>query len=357
MSTLRVLHVLPHAGAGAQTYIDVLARMEGYAFRTFELSASRSPASAATSIAGRLPRLVRAARSADLIHLHGEAASMIALPLLRARPSVVTLHGLHLLRRLAPGPPQRLGRAAVWAIVAAAGRTICVSQAEFDELAWMPGRLRAKLALVRNGLPLPAPVSDHAREQARTELGLDRDTIAVLYLGQLEPRKDPLTAAGAVALARVRDHRIVLLIAGSGPCETELRAFAATGTTLLGQRGDVAELLAAADLFVMPSRREGLSYAVLEALAHGVATVVSDGPGNPEAVGEAGIVFTAGDVAALAAILLELAAAPGRRAELGRAGRARIASELSAERMLVGTRAVYEQALRAPGRAHAGAHA
>lgn len=346
--TRKVLHVLPHAGAGAQTYIDVLAGLDGFSFATFELSASRSPAAAAASIAARQPRLYRAARQADLIHVHGEAASTVALPWLALRPSVVTLHGLHLLRRLSPGVPRRLGRANVRAIVNAADRTICVSQAELADLRWLPERLRPKLAMVHNGLRLPAANDPSARSRARATLGLSDADLAVLYVGQLEPRKDPLTAVRAVERARVRDQRIVLLVAGDGPCRSALATAAPGGVRLLGQRRDVDGLLAAADVFVMPSLREGLSYAVLEALGHGLATIVSDGPGNPEAVGSAGLIFPVGDERRLADHLLALAADPQLRGNLGEAGRARITDELSVERMLQGTRAVYEAALKVP---------
>ena len=96
---------------------------------------------------------------------------------------------------------------------------------------------------------------------------------------------------------------------------------------------------------------------MLEALGHGLATVVARIPANLEAIGEAGVAFAPGDERELAARLLELAAAPARRAALGAAGRARIAGELSAERMLAGTREVYEIALREPGRARGAAGA
>jgi glycosyltransferase involved in cell wall biosynthesis len=350
MTGHRILHVLPHAGAGAQTYIDVLAALDGFSFETFELSATRSSAGAAASIAARQPRLARAARRAELVHFHGEVASMISLPWLSSRPSVVTLHGLHLLRRLSDGSPQRIGRVSLRAIVTAADHTICVSQAERDELQWLPERLRAKLVVVRNGLPMPPRAIGGTRARARNALGLADNAIAVLYLGQLESRKDPLTVARAVRRAHHEDARIVLLVAGEGPCATDLRALAGPVVRLLGQRRDVSDLLAAADVFVMPSLREGLSYAVLESLGHGVATVVSDAPGNPEAVGDAGLVFPAGDDARLAAVLLELAADPERRAALAAAGRVRVASELSAEQMLRGTRAVYDSVVTAPGR-------
>jgi glycosyltransferase involved in cell wall biosynthesis len=350
MTNRHVLHVLPHAGAGAQTYIDVLAGLDGFSFETFELSASRSPGGAAASVAASQRRLIRAARRADLVHFHGEIASLLSLPWLASRPSVVTLHGLHLLRRLSPGAPQRIGRAGLRAIVAAANRTICVSQAEHDELDWLGKRLRATLVVVRNGLPAPPRPPVGTRTRARAGLGLANNAVAVLYLGQLEPRKDPLTAIRAVHRAHDCNRRIVLLVAGEGPCEPKLQARADVAVRLLGQRRDVTDLLAAADVFVMPSLREGLSYAVLEALGHGVATVVSDAPGNAEAVGGAGLVFPAGDDARLATVLLELAGDPVRRAALATAGRERIATELSAEQMLRGTRAVYESVVTATGR-------
>ena len=67
----------------------------------------------------------------------------------------------------------------------------------------------------------------------------------------------------------------------------------------------------------MPSEREGLSFAVIEAMGSGLAIVVSDGPGNPEAIGDAGIVVAVGDVEALAATLGELARDPAQLRRLG----------------------------------------
>lgn len=349
MTAGRVLHVLPHAGAGAQTYIDTLTALPGFSFGIFELTPNRSPAAAAANMALRRPALWRAARRADLVHVHGEVASLATLPLLTRRRSVVTLHGLHLLRRLGPGLPTRLGRGGLGAVVAAADATVCVSQTEHDELSWLPGRLRAKLTVVRNGLTLPPPPDPRTRSRVRAAIGLPDDAIAVLYAGQLEPRKDPMTALRAIQRVHARDPRVVLLVAGTGPCEDALRSAAGAETRLLGQRSDVPELLSAADVFVMPSHREGLSYAVLEAMGHAVATVVSDGPGNPEAVGDAGIVFRIGDTDGLASVLSQLTADASRRATLAEAGRARIAAELSAARMVAETGAVYGAVLRGPG--------
>src|SRR4051812_36041289 len=99
MNERSVLHVLPHGGWGNQTYVDVLADMPGYRFTQIELTSTRHPVAAAPWLAARLLTVARRAHGHDLVHLHGEVASIVSLPVLRSRPSVVTLHGLHLLRR------------------------------------------------------------------------------------------------------------------------------------------------------------------------------------------------------------------------------------------------------------------
>jgi glycosyltransferase involved in cell wall biosynthesis len=97
----------------------------------------------------------------------------------------------------------------------------------------------------------------------------------------------------------------------------------------------------------MPSRHEGLSFAVLEAMAAGVACVVSDGPGNPEAVADSGVVFPAGDADGLRAALARLAADPAQRARLAAAAQERAAAEFSIARFLERMGAVYAEALAA----------
>jgi glycosyltransferase involved in cell wall biosynthesis len=99
----------------------------------------------------------------------------------------------------------------------------------------------------------------------------------------------------------------------------------------LGERNDIADLLAASDIFALASHEEGSPNAVIEAMAAGVATVVTDAGGSPEAVGEAGLVVPARDPAALADALLRLATDAGLRSRLGAAAAARAAVEFSLE--------------------------
>ena len=138
---------------------------------------------------------------------------------------------------------------------------------------------------------------------------------------------------------------MVLLVAGDGPLAGEVAARSGPAVRPLGHRADPERLLTAADVLLLPSSREGLAMAALEAMAHGVATVVSDGPGNPEAVGHAGVVAPVGDVAAWTDVLVELAGDRDERARLGRAARARVAAEFGVERFRAGVAAAYDAAL------------
>jgi glycosyltransferase involved in cell wall biosynthesis len=297
------------------------------------LSAARTPLAALPSIVGRWPAVARRARSADLLVVHGDAAAILVLPLLARRPSVWTTHGLHLLRRRpAVGPLVRQA-------LRAATVTVCTSQAERDELrALAPELPDDRLVVVRNGIDPPGVAAD--RDAARGALGLEPDDVAALYLGRLEERKRPLDAVAAVAQAGAP---LVLLVAGAGPLAPRI---AGERVRMLGHRDEVGELLAASDIFVMPSEREGISFAVLEAMGHGLAIVVSDGPGNAEAVGGAGIVVPVGDVDALASALHRLAVDPGERERLGAAARERVAGVLTAGALQTGTEAAWRQALQ-----------
>ena len=345
-----VLHVLPHPGGGAETYIDLLEGLEGYRHRRFALSLTRSRRRGVRSVLARRRQVGRLAREADLVHLHGDMAAMLVAPLARERPALITSHGLHRLRR-SEGAAGWLVQRRLRTAIAAAARTICITREERDDLAAvLPPALHQRLVVVPNGVPLAAPAEPERRQRLRRSLGLGEGDVAVLFAGQLEPRKDPLGAAAAAEAARAGGAPVVLLVAGGGPLAAEVGARASDAVRPLGHRDDLEDLYAAADLFLLPSHREGMSLALLEAMAHGLAPVVADGAGNVETVADAGAVFPAGDLAAMAERLAALAADPDARARLGAAARQRVGAEFSVERFLAATREQYEAALRAPGR-------
>lgn len=344
----KVLHVLPHRGGGGETYIDLLCGLAGFQHARAPLSAGRTPASAAASIPLRWPRIARAALRADLVHAHGDVAAALALPLLRGRPSLVTTHGLHFLRR-AQGARRVAAEQAVRAFARAASQIVCTSQTEHDELLALLGPAFApKLVTVTNGIELPPPIAPAERATMRAGLGVTDDDVVALFLGELSERKGVLVAVEA-ATSAAAGSPLVLLVAGDGPLAGAVDARRSRAVRPLGYRRDAARLLAAADLFVLPSSREGLSFAILEAMGHGLASIVADGPGNAEAVGDAGLVVPAGDVAALTAALAGLAGDPLQRRRLGLAAEERVRTTFSCERMLNGVGSAYDAALAGYG--------
>jgi glycosyltransferase involved in cell wall biosynthesis len=146
---------------------------------------------------------------------------------------------------------------------------------------------------------------------------------------------------------------------GDGPLFASLRtAVVQAGLheriMLLGARDDATELMAAADLLVLPSWREGLPNVVLEAMQAGCPVVATRVGGIPEAVddGATGLLVPRDDDAALAAALARLEGDPALRARLAAAAAERCAREHGAEQMVTAMRAVYASVLApraAPG--------
>ena len=340
MAATRILHVVPHPGGGGETYIRYLEGIEGVSTESLALTRRGRPHETPAG----LIRLRRAVGEQDLVHIHGDSASLVCLPVIGRRPTVITLNGLHLARR-SGGLRGRAVRAGLRRAFERSAGVIAVSEAE-QELArsLAPGAV-SRIALVHNGVPERMPQSAEERAATREGLGISPDAVVVLFAGELTERKQPLEFAAGVEAARRIHPEIAGLVLGEGPLRGRLEAALPDGVRLLGHRADFLELVGAADVVVLPSLWEGLAYAVLEPMALGRAIVVSDGAGNPDAVGDAGLVFPAGDVRAMAEAISRLAADPDLRASLGQAAAARARERFSIPGMVRGTARVYETAL------------
>lgn len=208
------------------------------------------------------------------------------------------------------------------------------------------------LRVVPNGVP--ARLGN--RTTVRTALGIPDDHVLLLAVGSLIPRKGH--AVLIEALSTLGAGPWLLAIAGGGVEKDRLEALAASkGLTahvkILGHREDVPDLLAATNVFVMPSLWEGLPLALLEAMLAGKPVIASRTSGIPEAVtdGVDGILTTPGNVAALANALGGVLADPARRVSLGAAARARAEANFTLDAMADGYEAVFRDALgRANGR-------
>jgi glycosyltransferase involved in cell wall biosynthesis len=156
----------------------------------------------------------------------------------------------------------------------------------------------------------------------------DRATPLILAVGRLKAPKDFVTFVRA--LGALPAGSFEALIVGDGPdrleLEEEIRTLGlADSVQLAGERRDVPELLARADVFVLSSRSEGLPVSVLEAMAAGLPVVASRVGGVPEVVvdGRTGVLVRPSDPDELAAALQRLVDHPALRRRLGAAGRAR----------------------------------
>lgn len=243
-------------------------------------------------------------------------------------------------------------------IVERVDRLIAVS----EEACWTfaeAGLPRHKLRWVRNGIH-HRPASE-TPSSIRAELGLPADAPLALTIGRFCEQKGHAYLADAVPAVRVAVPDAHFLWAGSGPLEGALRAQICEAgleshVHLLGQRGDVPQLLAEATLFVLPSLFEGLPLIVLEAMAAGLPVVATRVCGTAETVcdGHTGRLVPARDSNALADAIINAFTHPQQARQWGAAGRRLFVREFTAARMARETAAIYEELLGAAAEQEAG---
>jgi glycosyltransferase involved in cell wall biosynthesis len=222
--------------------------------------------------------------------------------------------------------------------------TICV--AESERAAGLAARTCAERStvVIPNGVELDRPRRRHTTATP----------VELLAVGRLQEPKDFLTLVRAIP--RLPPGSVRVRIAGDGPdrgaIEDETNLLALAGTIeVLGARDDVAALLAQADVFVLPTRSEGMPLSVLEAMAAELPVVASAVGGVPELVrdGETGALVPPADPAALAHALAPLVADPDLRARLGRAGRERAEHRFSLQRFRAAHLDLYRASLARAG--------
>lgn len=368
---MRVLHVIEamhlggaesvivehvrHAGPDVESMVCALNRggpaleaAERYGARTFMLGKLGRRAAAL----GRLAALMREER-VDVVNGHNPTGALYAaLAAAWAGVPVVlrTEHSVHYAGRhstvyplleLVTTPMTR--------------RVVCVCEAVREShvrrLRWAAKRF----VTVANGIS-PAP-DTRPRAAMRSSLGLGDAQPVVLTVGSLTRQKAQHVLLEAFARVSRRLPDACLLMAGDGPLRGALEVEAkrlglGNRLRLLGARIDAADLIAAADVFVLSSRREGLSITLLEAMRAGRPVVATRAGGNAEAVADGctGLLVEPGDAAALAEALHALLSDRARADGMGAAGRARWAERYTADRMVRETEALYRAELARSGR-------
>jgi glycosyltransferase involved in cell wall biosynthesis len=283
---------------------------------------------------GVLRSLRTAARRASVLHTHNFVPSYYAaIATLAMRSAPVLVNSCH-------NMGVRLeNRRLRWLYRMSLRRTACVamvSRQVRDRLVELGIVSPERAAIVLNGIP----VERFSRQRgtsgtARTALGLDAGDLVIGCVGRLVPVKNhaALIAELPALSRRYPNLRVVLL--GEGPLADSLRTQAAAlgvaGRVLISACADVATVLPAFDVYAQPSLSEGMSIALLEACASGLAIVATRVGGNPDIItdGRNGMLVPANDGRALRAALDGLLGDAERRARLGAAAAEWAASNAS----------------------------
>jgi glycosyltransferase involved in cell wall biosynthesis len=306
--------------------------------------AGRAPGPVSAAEAVRLARILRNV-APDLLHLHSSKAGLAGR--LAGRSRLATVFQPHAWSFEAVGGLQRRG-AVAWERFAVRWTDVTVCVSEDERRRGVEAGVEGVFRVIANGVDLEMfqEASEDDRAAARRRLAL-RDGPLVLCVGRLARQKgqDILLAGWASVLERVPGARLALV--GDGPAGESLRRAAPPSVHFAGLRFDIADWLAAADVVAAPSRWEGMSLALLEAMASGRSVVASDTSGALEALGgEAGVVVPVGDAAALANAIAERLLDPARAAAEGRVGRVRAERHHDVRRATAAAAELYETILR-----------
>ena len=327
----------------AQTEQDFGFTAIGAGFDPLQIAARPRPLADRRTI----ERLRGLAAEADVVHAHGlRAGALAALAVRRIRRGrrpklVVTLHNA-----LVSGGAIAVVHAVLERIVARGADVVLVVSADLGTAMRRRGARDVRPAVVPAPL-LAAPQRPAA--QVRRELGVPPEVALLVTIARLAPQKGLDVLVDAVGRLSAAGVQVLAVVAGDGPLAaglSEQAAERAIPLRLLGRRTDVADLLAAADLVVVPSRWEGQPLIVQEALLAGAAIVATDAGGTAEVAGDGAVLVPPGDPAALATAITDLLADPAALATLRERARRRGLSLPSAEDALQHVIAVYGSSRR-----------
>lgn len=218
-----------------------------------------------------------------------------------------------------------------------------------------PGQVVA----IPNGIPATRVAQSRSSEAVRAELGIAPETVMVMAPGRLAPQKGLEYLVEAFELLVRRGRRnAVLVIVGDGvlrePLQQKCRELGIDERVVFtGYRADIGDIVSASDYIALPSLREGLSIALLEAMAAGKPIVTTSIGSNLEATdnGRVASIVPPKDAVALADSIEHLLQNPDVAAGLGRAARERFDACYTERRMLDAYVSLYHELLDERGKA------
>lgn len=309
--------------------------------------------------AWHLYRLLRDGRC-QVLHMHMSKAALLGGLVGLAARVPVRVNTAHNLGCVAL--PQRALRALFWAydklLFAMTMHAVITVSSRIRQTILHMGLLgRDKAHAIPNGIdPAPFEMDARMRDQTRQTLGLAAGEVAIGCVARLVWFKGLDALVDAIPCVTERHPQARFFIAGEGPLKSQLIEQAhqrgvADKLVFLGERNDVAALLAAFDVFVLPSVSEGMPITILEAMAAGLPTVATDVGGVGEMIVDqvSGLLVAPRAPDALAAALNELVGNPARCKSMGAAARTRLDQHFAQDGMVAATDRLYRQKLHERG--------
>ena len=301
-------------------------------------------------LALRLARLLRRL-APDLVHTRGFSAldGVLAARLAGVPWVVHSEHGRDLEEAHGMRARRALARRVLYRL---ADAVVTVSEELGDWIAAQARVPRSRLLEIPNGVDVRRFRALPERGAARARLGLPAQGRVVGTVGRQDPVKDHGALLRAFARLHAAHPDVWLAMVGDGPRHAALRSAARDllvddRVAFAGHRDDVAEVLPAFDVFALPSVTEGMSNALLEAMAAGLPCVATAVGGNPELVEHrrSGLLVPAGDVPALAAALGQVLGRPHLARKLALAGRRRVEERFTLAAMVARYEGLYASLL------------
>jgi len=214
-----------------------------------------------------------------------------------------------------------------------------------------------KVVQLYNGVDLSRFQSENIKEKPASQFSqINSGDIVIGTVGRLQAEKDQSTLINAFAKVKAKttsnNSKLKLLIIGDGPDRAKLEALVAgkglsESIIFSGARNDIPELLASMRIFVLPSRGEGISNTILEAMASSLPVIATNVGGNPELVeeNETGMLVPSNNADKMAeAILLYINDLPLAEQQ-GKAGRQRVEALFSMNKMIENYTKVYDSVM------------
>jgi len=234
-------------------------------------------------------------------------------------------------------------------------RIICVSDANRWDLVEECPAAEARIQTVYNGVDPSAFPSQPTRKKVREELGIGPGPVLVT-IARLTEQKGHCYLLQTLPSLLETWPQLCCLFVGEGELRDQLHRLAVElaverSCRFVGVREDIADILAAGDVVVLPSLSEGFPFVLLEALAMGCPVVASRVNGVPELIEDhkTGLLVPARDSPALTTAIRVVLSDPAAASKMGAAGRAVVRERFTVDQMVANTTAIFDAAMQDAG--------